>query len=294
MRLKILLCFLFIIMLVSTIWSQSSSLGMYIVNDRDGYVHLRQGPGVDQESYITIRNKTVVKRDFEKKIEKGWVPVLWNTNEGYIFQDRLRPVDKLMAQKIDREVSFNSYGSVYQISLHIPELFVFSDNDCELVVKDLKKDTILFSCGVPVCYHTIWSDTLSFYHLYELNWEDTKTHIKPMFSEYKLYKKNGNYGFYAEISPEPLKVSKEEAESMVKNIRKVIKEELEGDGALFYLLPDFHLYCCQLFIAYCSGVDAWDIIENSACDASICHDLDSFYFMKEAYDMSQLKPVIKR
>jgi hypothetical protein len=106
---------------------------------------------------------------------------------------------------------------------------------------------------------------------------------------YKLYEKDGEYGFYTDIYPEPRRVSREEAEQLVKNIRNVIAKDLDGNAQMVSFHPDFFEFCRQLFLAYCSGVDAWEIIDNSHTDGGLVHEKDIWRSMREAYDSSKLK-----
>lgn len=106
----------------------------------------------------------------------------------------------------------------------------------------------------------------------------------PAFVMYKLYKdKDGNFGFYTDITPKPRVIEREEAKRNIEKIRARIKGN------------DHYMIGCweegkQIIEAYIAGIDAVDILDNSDCDASICHEIDNLLFFIEAYQLSKLKP----
>ncbi len=258
----------------------------YRVQDSDGYVNARNEP--DSKSIIVekMRNNTIVKKDPAREVSKGWIPLLYLGNNGnpvYIFQDRLQPISKDIVEKLDQTLGndypYSSYRQIHQFSSQHPYIFMFYDGDCDMMIKDLKNDSILLSGGVPGCLTPIWDDTLSFYRLFNFG-----EPMLPAFVMYKFYQdKKGNYGFYTEITPEPKKIPIEKAKKNVQKIRESIKGK---DDYIIYNWQDG----LQIIEAYISGVDAMDILENSGCDASICHDIDNFLSFIEAYKLSKIKP----
>lgn len=294
MRKKFFCCLLVLIKIFA--YGQSD-YDLYIVNDPDGYVNKRSGPGLEHDISGEINNKTILIHYKDRPVTNGWVPVskIYKESEGkiykgtysYIYKNRLKLLDRGASQKINKILLSSSiYGplNVQLLSDSMPDILVMNnEGDCELQVIDINKNHTILSTGIPVCFDIIQGDTLTFSCMYEGGYPRA-----PMFTIYKIYKKkNGDYDFYTEIFPEPRKVSKEKAEEMVSSIRKDIKESLGNNKFLFYQLPDFYKYCGQLFTAYCSGVDALDIIHDSGCDASICHSLDDFSAMIEAYNKSK-------
>jgi len=290
--LRLIICTLFSFVFICGS-AQKTTPELYIVNDPDGYVNLRSGPGTEYEIYETVVSKSIVKQDTSKTAEKGWVPVSFYTTKGYVFQDRLIPIkDKSIASKINKHITtsdYEDYNSIaYAMSLDIPELYLISDRDCELTVHDLKRDEIILGTGVPVCFQIINGDTLSFCRIDSYsndNWGYLhRFDSPPMITIYKIYKKkNGHFDYYTEIFPEPGKVSREKADAMVE---EVIKKAKDWDSAL----SNYYELCKKLLIAYYSGADkAMEVLSSLPCDASLCHEQDIYLSMMEAYQRSKKK-----
>lgn len=274
--------FLIILLLIS-LFAQAQAF--YMVQDSDGFANARTGPGTEYPVVQPIKNKAVLKADTILSPTKGWIPLLFLGNNGnpvYIFHDRLKEIPKEMAIKLDKELGdqfpFTPYSEVYQIGLECTDVYLmYYEGDCGLQVKDMKKDKVLLSSDIPNCLSIIWDDTLSFYTLFNFG-----EPLLPAFIIYKLYKnEEGNYAFYTEISPEPKKIPIEKAR---KNIQK-IREDIKGRKNYMINWETGN----QIVEAYIAGVDAEDILQNSDCDASICHDIANFLYYIEAYKLSKLK-----
>lgn len=276
------LIILFILLLPAHIFAQK----FYVVDDPDGFVNVRTGPGSEHIIAGTLRNKSIVKADSVLTPTKGWIPLLYLSNNGnpvYIYHDRLKELPKETAKKLNEDLGYefpySPYQEVYLLSHDHPDIFAYSTGDCGLQVKNIKSNSILLHIEIPVCLNIIWDDCLSFYTLFEMG-ED----LNPAFVVYKLFKnKENEYGFYTEISPEARKIPIEQAK---KNIRK-IRKEIEGNST--YMIG--WEAGAKIVEAYVSGVDATDILENSVCDAGLCHDIANYLTLIEAYRLNKIKPV---
>lgn len=296
-----------IIALTAT-FAQAQQVSMYVVNDPDGWVNLRNEAETDSDVERRLRNKTVVVRNPDRPVSNGWIPIRVTCSSqsryhGYIHQGRLMPLAEPYASKLLELWSsrgtdeFSDDKMVYVMSLDIPNLFISHyhsgiDNvEYPTIVKDLKTDRIILEANIPNSFGIIWNDTLSFYDFdvpFNSWYRMGNTHLNPMLVIYKLYEKNGEYDFYTEIYPEPRRVSKEEAEQIVKNIRNVLVYDLDGEYKDYYHLPDFYESCRQLFLAYCSGVDeAKEIIKKVYCEEGQSHDFNDVKDWFDAYDRSK-------
>jgi len=299
LTMKNILLWILLFIPLKGIWAQSlDEYSLYIINDPDGYVNMRNGPGTEHDISHTKYNRTVIIKSNRAPTTKGWVPVvsLYKHTDGniyendplYIFQNRLQPLNNSISSKLKKSIyKILDYGGGFTIQMlsdSMPDIFAcYDQGNCELNVFDINTNQFILTTGIPVCFDILQGDTITFSNFY--NGGDPQY---PMLAIYKIYqKKDGGYDYYTEIFPEPRKVSKEKAEAIVKSIRKKMKDT-QTKKEEFYLLPDFYLYCNQLFTAYCSGVNALDIISESGCDASICHDLDILGSMIDAYDRSKI------
>ena len=283
-----------------TAFAQTQQVSMYVVNDPDGWTNLRNEPGTDGDVVHRIPNKTIVVLDHKKPVINNWIPVIYPQyyESFYIDQRRLIPIEEPYVSKL-KEFSFFAYGPelvVNMISFNIPNLFATHhpavDNpDCVSIIKDLKNDKVILEFDGMGCAWIIRSDTLSFYYFdypFSGSYTAGSTYLNPILAIYKLYQKNGEYDFYTEIYPEPRTVSKEEAEKIVKNITDI----LDKNPSYFYTYPNFHEFCRQLFLAYCSGVDkAKEIVENlKIITESYSDDYIDVRWWFDAYDRTKLKP----
>lgn len=257
---------------------QTSAVRMYIVNDADGYVNLRQEPGASGAIKESLRNNTVVKLDTLQTAVNGWIPVCLfeSSTEGYIYKDRLLPIPA------DRAALIGKYARegnlVYSIFNDNTDLFIIADSYWEeMAVCDLRKDEIIFSSGVPVCVSPIWDDAISFYFLYDLQWGGVADKMKPMFVVYNFFADGSEYDFYTEISPKPHIVSKQEADSIVA--------EVKAQGTVNFPTSQMMI---KLFTAHCSGnTEAAGVLSSMPCDASLCHDQALFLSAMEAWTRSR-------
>jgi hypothetical protein len=277
---------LFTLLLLSSLSAQAQTF--YIVQDPDGFVNARTGPGKEYPVTEKIRNKAVLKADTNLSPSKGWIPLLYCGNNGnpvYIFHDRLKEIPKEITRNLHKELGDEfpytpPYNEVYLMDFEHPDVYLmYYSGDCALEVKDMRKSKTLFSADIPICPTIIRDDTLSFYILFDFG-----EPLLPAFVIYKLYKdEKGNYGVYTEITPEPKKIPVDKARRNIQKIRDDIK------GQENYMIVDGETG--RLIVEACiAGVDAEDILRNSDCDASICDDIANFLTLIEAYKLSKLKP----
>lgn len=279
---------------ILTAQSEQNITEMYVVNDPDGYTNLRDESGMQSQIIQRLANKRIVYRDPDKEIENGWIPVSFVDNSehivhfsGYIHQSRLQQLDKNYVTKLQ---TYRKYyedkvyiypDEFFLMSFNTPDLFVMRGN-CEICVLDLKRDEIILQADVPVCFDLILGDTLSLGRFYDNNYKrslnnDPERLVYPMFAIYKFYQKpNGHYDYYTDIFPEPRKVSKEKAELLVKSIRNH--------------QTDYPFFFSDLFLAFCSGVDAWEIFDGLSGDGEAGLVKKDWKFLKDAYDRSKMKP----
>ena len=273
------------IVTTQTLFAQTSTVKMYMINDSDGYVNVRSGAGMEYDVNLQLSNKRVVYHDpAEYQAINGWIPY---GNQGYIHESRLISIEDSYVLKLEKEST--PISGIYMLNPNIPHLFLIYAGSCDWTIVDVKNNRRIFSSEGYPCFDIIWSDTLSF-TLYNGNGSDSPFNVEllnPIFAVYKLYEKNGEYDFYTEIYPEPRRIPKEEAEELVESIRNNLPKYLEGIIKNSYKSPVLTNSGRVLFLAYCSGVDAWDIISNLDCNTDFCRTLEA---MRDAYDRSKLKP----
>lgn len=274
----------------------------YIVNDANGYTQMYNGPGDKYDLVERVANNKIMVTHKIKPVIDGWVAVngIYVTGKGelndfrnqtgiFIHQNNLKKIEEEQALHLRNYIIKNAPGgwfNIYAVGADMPGLFTFQvEDDCNLVVVDIINDKIILQSEPPVCYDIIYNNTLSFSHMYSGH------NNNPLFVIYNIYRTTeGGYDYYTDLFPTPHTVSQVEAEKITTDIRHKILTELEGNGKNYYQLPDFWFYSIQLFTAYCSGIDARDIITNSDCDASTCQDIKILNYMFDAYKRSLIKP----
>lgn len=278
---------------------QQNITEMYIVNDTDGYTNLREGSGTNYEIIQRVANKCIIMRNEHREIQNGWIPVVFysfadsNETSGYIHKSHLQRLDNNYAAKLQATNFYDKGSNIqsdenqrYLLSFDTPDVFVVIDDIGQLVVYDMKNDEIVLCANIPVAFDVLQGDTLSFMGSYrdhcKLLFDVPERFVDPMYVHYKIYQKaDGRYDYYTEIFPEPRKVSKETAETWIKLIRN-------GTDP-FYALNQPHAIFAALFLAYCSGVDAWDVVDNMSWDGSSPLEFGDWIYMKEAYDRRKNK-----
>ena len=263
----------------------------YFVSDADGYVNVRDYPTVQSDILYKLDNKSIVEQVSEKA--DGWIEVkggyiigyegdraIYSEN-GYIHKSRLSLLSGGLKENIltagDKFFSNSHLRPACVLHKDIPHIIFFTDNDCELSIRDMIQGKELYYTCVPVCpYIHIESDTL---WVSERGWMggNYEEENDGVIADYKMIKEDNTFTMVCtRFYPTIPKMSKEEIDKALKN-----DPFEDGVGIRAY----------RLFVAYCNGSEeAKAMLTNTAnfdLDGAAGHEYGDVMGLLRAYESNQ-------